>query len=113
MRATALLRSASVFRGGWSLEAAEEICDFDLDTLASLLDKSLVRRRPVESGTIRLLSIARAAGFDGLLTTANHRKPRGQPALGVVKDCSASTGAWSGDGAGYSRGRGVSGWRVG
>jgi CspA family cold shock protein len=44
--------------------------------------------------------IARAAGFDGLLTTANHRKPRGQPALGVVKDCSASTGAWSGDGAG-------------
>jgi predicted ATPase len=29
---------------GWSLEAAEAVCDADLDTLASLLDKSLIRR---------------------------------------------------------------------
>ncbi len=29
---------------GWSLEAAEAVCEADLDTLASLLDKSLVRR---------------------------------------------------------------------
>jgi predicted ATPase/class 3 adenylate cyclase len=38
----------SLFAGGARLEAAEEICDTDLDTLQSLLDKSLVRRREHE-----------------------------------------------------------------
>ena len=33
----------AVFRGGCTLEAAEEIADADLDTLQSLVDKSLVR----------------------------------------------------------------------
>ena len=40
-----LFRRLSVFRGGCTLESAEAVCDADLDTLASLLDKSLVRRR--------------------------------------------------------------------
>ena len=35
----------SVFAGGATLEAAEAVCDTDADTLASLLDKSLLRRR--------------------------------------------------------------------
>ena len=35
----------SVFRGGCKLEAAEEICDTDIDTLQSLIDKSLLRRQ--------------------------------------------------------------------
>ena len=35
----------SVFRGGCTLEAAEEICDADIDTLQSLIDKSLLRRQ--------------------------------------------------------------------
>ena len=39
----------SVFAGGCTLEAAEEICESDLDTLQSLLDKSLIRRRDLES----------------------------------------------------------------
>ena len=34
----------SVFRGGWTLEAAEAVADADLDVLGSLVDKSLVRR---------------------------------------------------------------------
>jgi len=34
-----------VFAGGWTLESAETICEIDLDALASLIDKSLVRRR--------------------------------------------------------------------
>jgi tetratricopeptide (TPR) repeat protein len=34
----------SVFRGGCTLEAAEAVCDADLDVLQSLLDKSLLRR---------------------------------------------------------------------
>jgi predicted ATPase len=39
-----LFRSLSVFAGGCTLEAAEEVCRADLDALASLLDKSLLRR---------------------------------------------------------------------
>jgi predicted ATPase/class 3 adenylate cyclase len=40
-----LFRALSAFSGGWTLEAAEAICDADLDVLDSLVDKSLVRRR--------------------------------------------------------------------
>jgi predicted ATPase len=40
-----LFARLAVFRGGCTLETAESVCDADLDTLASLLDKSLVRRR--------------------------------------------------------------------
>jgi len=39
-----LFARLSIFRGGWSLDAAEAICGADLDTLQSLVDKSLVRR---------------------------------------------------------------------
>jgi predicted ATPase/Tfp pilus assembly protein PilF len=38
-----LYRALSVFAGGCTLEAAEEICDADLDVMESLVDKSLVR----------------------------------------------------------------------
>jgi predicted ATPase len=40
-----LCERLSVFRGGCMLEAAEEICDADIDTLQSLIDKSLLRRQ--------------------------------------------------------------------
>jgi predicted ATPase/class 3 adenylate cyclase len=39
-----LFAGLGVFVGGFSLEAAEAVCDADLDTLGSLVDKSLVRR---------------------------------------------------------------------
>ena len=39
-----LLARLAVFRGGWTLEAAEAITDADLDVLQSLVEKSLVRR---------------------------------------------------------------------
>jgi predicted ATPase len=48
-----LLRRLSVFRGSCTLESAETVCDADLDTLASLLDKSLVRRRTGRLGEER------------------------------------------------------------
>jgi predicted ATPase/class 3 adenylate cyclase len=38
-----LFAGLAVFTGGCTLEAAEEICDADLDTLQSLVDKSLLR----------------------------------------------------------------------
>jgi predicted ATPase len=40
-----LFARLSVFRGGCTLEAAEEVCEADLDTLQSLVDKSLLRVR--------------------------------------------------------------------
>jgi predicted ATPase/class 3 adenylate cyclase len=40
-----LFERLSVFRGGSTLEAAEEICEADIDTLQSLIDKSLLRRQ--------------------------------------------------------------------
>ena len=40
-----LFERLSVFRGGCTLEAAEEICDAGIDTLQSLIDKSLLRRQ--------------------------------------------------------------------
>jgi tetratricopeptide (TPR) repeat protein len=45
--------SLGVFRGGCTLETAELVCDADLDTLASLLDKSLLRRRTGRLGEER------------------------------------------------------------
>jgi predicted ATPase len=51
-----LFASLSVFAGGWTFEAAEEVCDADLDTLHSLVDKSLAR---VEEGRFRMLETIR------------------------------------------------------
>jgi predicted ATPase/class 3 adenylate cyclase len=49
----ALFASLGVFRGGSTLETAELVCDADLDPLASLLDKSLLRRRTGRLGEER------------------------------------------------------------
>jgi predicted ATPase len=49
----ALFASLAVFRGGCTLETAETVCDAELDTLASLLDKSLLRRRTGRLGEER------------------------------------------------------------
>ena len=48
-----LFARLAVFRGGCTLAAAEAVCDANLDTLASLLDKSLVRRRTDTNGDER------------------------------------------------------------
>jgi predicted ATPase len=43
-----LFARVGVFAGGCTLEAAEQVCDADLDTLQSLVDKSLLRVREGE-----------------------------------------------------------------
>lgn len=48
-----LFARLSVFQGGCTLETAEAVCDAELDTLASLLDKSLLRRRTGRLGEER------------------------------------------------------------
>jgi predicted ATPase len=52
-----LFAALSVFRGGWTLEAAEKVADADLELLQSLVDKSLVRRW--DSGRFGMLETIR------------------------------------------------------
>jgi predicted ATPase len=62
-----LLARLSVFVGGWSLDAAEAVCDAELQTLASLVDKSLVRERDGRFSmleTIREFALERLAEID-------------------------------------------------
>ena len=49
-----LFAQLSVFVGGCTIDAAEAVCDADTETLQSLLDKSLLRRRQVSDGQSRL-----------------------------------------------------------
>ncbi len=46
-----LFRSLSLFAGGCTFETAEVVCSADADTLQSLIDKSLVRKRPTGGGS--------------------------------------------------------------
>ncbi len=52
-----LFTNLAVFSGGFELEAAEQICDADLDILQALIEKSLVR--PSENGRYSLLETTR------------------------------------------------------
>jgi predicted ATPase/DNA-binding SARP family transcriptional activator len=52
-----LLTRLAVFGGSFDLEAAEQICDADLDTMQSLIDKSLVRHE--DNGRLFLLQTTR------------------------------------------------------
>jgi len=58
-----LMARLSVFAGGWSLDAAEAVCDAELETLASLVDKSLVRER---EGRFSMLETIREFGLERL-----------------------------------------------
>lgn len=56
-----LFARLSVFAGGWTLDAAEAVCDGDdidvLEGLSTLVDNSLVRRRELEDGSLRFLML--------------------------------------------------------
>jgi predicted ATPase/DNA-binding SARP family transcriptional activator len=58
-----LLARLSVFAGGWTLTAAEHICDADLDGLAALADASLISVGPARGETrYTMLETLRAYG---------------------------------------------------
>jgi predicted ATPase/DNA-binding SARP family transcriptional activator len=46
-----LLARLAVFAGGWTLDAAERVCDATISELGSLVEKSLVRSRQEPAGT--------------------------------------------------------------
>jgi predicted ATPase/class 3 adenylate cyclase len=98
----ALFASLGVFSGGCTLETAEIVCDADLDTLASLLDKSLLRRRTGRLGeerywmleTIREFAVERLgeSGHDGEL---RHRHAKRM--LEIARAAHLSAGNTEGD----------------
>ena len=58
-----LFARLSVFAGGCTLEAAEQVCEVDLETLASLVDKSLLRQT---EGRFWMLETIREYALDRL-----------------------------------------------
>ena len=59
-----LFARLAVFAGGWTLDAAEHVCGADLDVLAALVDRSLVRTADERFSmfeTIREFALARLA----------------------------------------------------
>ena len=68
-----LLRQLSVFAGGWSLEAAEEVSDAPnvLDLLSQVVSKSLVlaEQRPSQEARFRMLETIRAYAQEKLAET--------------------------------------------
>ncbi len=66
-----LFSQLSVFSDGCTLEAAEDVCDADLDTLQSLVDKSLVR---FTNGRYGMLETIREFAADALAASPDAEK---------------------------------------
>ena len=65
----------AVFPGGASLEAAEEVCDADLDTLAALVDGHLIVRREVDGRPrFEMLETIREYALSTLREPGIHRR---------------------------------------
>ena len=80
-----ILRALSVFAGGCTLEAAEEVAGADLDLLESLLDKSLIRAPDRRGGPRPLLDARDDQGVCGASRLSRLRRVR--RALRAHADC--------------------------
>jgi predicted ATPase len=69
-----LLAALSALRGGWTLEAAEQVCGADLDLLQSLVDKSMIRRW--ESGRFGMLETIREFAGEQLVESGEEEQIR-------------------------------------
>ena len=86
----------SVFAGGATLEAVEEVCEADLDTLASLVDKSLLRH---DGDRFWMLETIREYGSEQLDDTGRDDVLEGHGAFYERFAANAEAGLRSPDGA--------------
>ena len=63
----------AVFAGGWTVEAAERVCNADLDTLQALADKSLIHE---SEGRIEMLETIREYALEQLDLSGDANKAR-------------------------------------
>jgi hypothetical protein len=88
-----LFRRAAVFTGSFSVEAAEAVCNADLDTLESLVEKNLVRQwgggRLGMLDTIREYALER---FDESPEAADLRRRHAEFFLAVVQGANLDAG---------------------
>jgi predicted ATPase/class 3 adenylate cyclase len=92
-----LFARLSVFVGGCTLEAAEAVCDADVDTLQSLVDKSLVRVR--DQGRFWMLETIReyaAERLDASGDAGDLRRRHAEYFLKFREDAGATWGIESG-----------------
>jgi predicted ATPase len=88
----------AVFRGGCTLESAEEVCDADLDTLQSLVDKSLVRVR--EGDRFWMLETIReyaAERLDGSGEAETLQRRHAEHFLALAGEAELNTRVYSGE----------------
>ena len=101
-----LLARLSVFAGGWTLEAAEAVCDADLAALGSLVEKSLVQATDSPTGEPRfsMLETVRQYAFERLLA-AGEAERDAPPSRRVFRRPGRAAGARPPHRAGARRGR--------
>ncbi len=97
-----LFARLGVFRGGCTLETAEAVCDADLDTLASLLDKSLLRRRTGRLGEERywMLETIREFALERLRESGREddlRRRHAERMFEIARDAHLGAGDTEGD----------------
>lgn len=81
-----LFRRLSVFRGGWRLEAAEAICEGDLDVLQQLVQKSLVAHAAERFAMLETIREFAAERLDQAGDGASIRQRHAQFFVGLASD---------------------------
>jgi predicted ATPase/class 3 adenylate cyclase len=88
-----LFRCLSVFSGGCTLEAAEEVCDADLDKLQSLVEKSLLR---FSSERYWMLETIKEYALEQLTMADELADLRGRHAAWVIETMGEGSTPWYG-----------------
>ena len=81
-----LFARLAVFRGGCTLEAAEEVCDADLDTLQSMVDKSLLRHNEERYWMLETIREYAAEQLEASLEGEQLRRRHGEHFLALAED---------------------------